>query len=141
MIINLTKNKIIARKPLPAVTFAARGRGMIGRTFSDFDAMVFNKCNCIHTMLMSMDIDVLFVDKDNRVCEVRRKLKPWNPLVRCAQASAVIELPAGAIDKTNTELGDILDLNAELSQETRKTTEEQLLPAPDAVIPMNKQVD
>jgi len=103
--------------------------------------MVFNRCNCIHTMLMSMEIDVLFVDEDNRICEIRRNLRPWRPLVRCGRASAVIELPEGVIEKTGTEPGDILDLNAEVSQELRTTTKEQFIPAPDAVMPMEKQTD
>jgi len=131
MIINLTKNKIIAKEPVPAVSFASRGRGMIGRDFSGFDAMVFNRCNSIHTMLMSIKIDVIFIDRDNRICGLRKNLPPWRPFIRCGKAVSVIELPEGKIDETGTENGDILDLNAELTEEKRKKLKEQILPNPE----------
>jgi uncharacterized membrane protein (UPF0127 family) len=137
MIINLTKNKIIAKKTLFAVSFTARGRGMIGRTFEDFDAMVFNRCNSIHTMLMGMKIDVLFVNSENSICEIRKELLPWKPFIRCSKAVTVIELPCGTIDRTGTEIGDILNLNAEVTQDTEQKLEQHLLPTPEAVISIN----
>ena len=137
MIINLTKNKIIAKKPLFAVSFMARGRGMIGRNFEDFDAMVFSRCNSIHTMLMSIKIDVLFVNIENSICEIRKGLLPWKPFIRCSKAMAVIELPDGAINRTETEVGDVLNLNAELTQDTKKELERHLLATPEAVISIN----
>ena len=135
MIRNLTKKVPIARKPVYPSNFFSRGRGMIFNSFSDFDAMVFNHCNSIHTMLMQINIDVLFIDIENSVCDFRKQLIPWKPLVRSARAVAVIELPAGAIDKTKTEIGDILDLNAELTVE-EKEKQKELLPSPEAVISM-----
>ena len=141
MIINLSKNKIMARNPVAAVSFTARGRGMIGHDFSDFDAMIFNRCNCIHTMLMSIKIDVLFLNNDNCICDFRKKLVPWKPIVRCSDAVAVIELPEGVIERTGTERGDLLDMNAELTEEVKTKLKEQLLPTPEAAIPMKEQVN
>ena len=91
---------------------------MIGRDFTDFDAMIFNRCNSIHTMFMKIALDVLFIDRNNAVCGMRRGLQPWHPLVRVGGAWAVIELPSGAIDQSGTELGDLVDLNAELDRDT-----------------------
>ncbi|OGV47937.1 MAG: hypothetical protein A2017_10985 [Lentisphaerae bacterium GWF2_44_16] len=115
MIYNLTKKKIISRNPVYATGFLMRGRGMIGRSFTGFDAMVFERCNCIHTMFMSMEIDVLFVNFENKICGVRRRLVPWKPLVRCKNAFTVIELPSGALETTGTGEGDYINLRAELS--------------------------
>ena len=140
MITNLTKKVHIAKKPIYPSNLFSRGRGMIFRNFNDFDAMVFNHCNSIHTMLMQIKIDVLFVDIENRVCDFRKELVPWKPFVRSAPAVAVIELPCGKIEQTKTEIGDILDLNAELStkeQEKRK----QLIPSPEAVVPMKPETN
>ncbi len=119
MILNLTKRIVISKEPRYAVGFLERGRGMIGRNFSNFDAMVFEKCNCIHTIFMSQKIDVLFLTGDNVVCMAREGLRPWVPFARCAAAVAVIELPDGTIGRTGTREGDILDLKAELSQNGR----------------------
>lgn len=118
MIINLTKNTTISRKTEYATGLIQRGRGMIGRQFTDFDAMVFENCNSIHTMLMSMRIDVLFVTKENKIFAAHKNVAPWRPVLRCKQAITVIELPAGNIDITHTDVGDVLDLNAELSDST-----------------------
>ena len=135
MIINLTKKVPIARRPIYPSNFFSRSRGMIFNDFTDFDAMVFNHCNSIHTMLMQINIDVLFVNIENSICDLRKQLAPWRLLVRFHHAVAVIELPAGMIDKTNTEIGDVLDLNAELTTE-EKEKQEKLLPSPEAVITM-----
>jgi uncharacterized protein len=120
MIYNLTKRTVLARRPVTALGFLPRARGMIGRRFGDFDAMVFNHCRCIHTLGMSMAIDVVFVDRENRICALRQELVPWLPLVGASRAMSVIELPAGAITRSGTETGDVIDLNAELTETARK---------------------
>ncbi|MDD3119770.1 MAG: DUF192 domain-containing protein [Victivallales bacterium] len=117
MIINLTRKKCVCRMPVIASNFFLRTRGMIGREFRGFDGMVFNRCNAIHTMFMSIDLDVVFMDRENRVCEICEQLPPWRPVVRSRRAVTVIELPVGTIAGTGTRVGDILDLNAELSRE------------------------
>ncbi len=120
MILNITKKIPLARNSRHALGFLERGRGMIGRSFDSFDAMVFEDCDAIHTMFMSSSIDVLFVASDNRICRAVASLKPWRPLIRCPGARAVIELPAGTIGRTGTEAGDYVDLCAELTEERRK---------------------
>ena len=117
MIINLTRKKCIARLPIIASDFILRTRGMIGRDFGDFDGMVFNNCNCIHTMFMSISLDVIFIDRENKVCGIYENLPPWRPLVRSRHAYAVIELPSGTICQTGTQSGDVLDLNAQMTSE------------------------
>jgi len=140
MIINLSKKKILSHSPIYAVDFFTRGRGMIFRKFDDFDGMVFNRCNCVHTMFMTMQIDILFIDLDNRVCYLREKQVSWHPWIRSGKAIAVIELPSGKISETGTELGDILDLNAEMVE--RKVSEmSELLTASDLIIPMKTEKD
>jgi len=113
---------------------------MICRKFDTFDAMVFNNCNCVHTMLMSMNIDIIFIDSENRVCDLREKLVPWRPWVRCGKASTVIELPEGAIRRSGTAVGDVLDLNAETSKDTAAELAETLMPTPGtAMAPLEGQ--
>ncbi len=118
MIYNLTKRRLLAKRTFYAQSLLERGRGMIGRSFDGFDAMVFEGCDAIHTMFMGFPIDVLFVDRENIVRLALEDLKPWRFLVHCKDARAVIELPPGTIRKTGTEPGDRVDLRAELSPET-----------------------
>ncbi|MEI8246892.1 MAG: DUF192 domain-containing protein [Lentisphaerota bacterium] len=126
MILNLTKKKYLARSPLYAISYILRMRGMIGRTFSgaDFDAMVFSNCNTIHTMFMSVRIDVVFVTRDNIVCGLKKALPPWMPFVRCCNALTTLELPEGTIDLTGTQIGDIVDLCGVLTAESEQKLKE-----------------
>jgi hypothetical protein len=58
--------------------------------------------------------------------------------VKCPGAFSVIELPKGAIEKTNTEKGDVIDLNAELSENTReKIMAKNLIKNTETVIPFS----
>ncbi len=64
----------------------------------------------IHTFGLKFNIDVLVLDKSNKVVKLKKKLRPnkifiWNP-----KFNKVIELPAGEIDKQNIEIGKTLTL-------------------------------
>ncbi len=133
MIHNLTKKTVIARKSFVAMTFHDRARGLIARDFQNFDAMVFNNCSSIHTMFMSMSIDVLFIDSGNKVCGLRRNLNPWVPFVRAPGAVSVIELPAGTIERSLTEKDDVVDLNAELTEKAMELLMGKEIAAPQSV--------
>jgi len=139
MIRNLTKKTIIAKKPIIAVKFFQRGFGMIGKKFADFDAMVFHNCASIHTMFMTMKIDVIFVDRENKVCEIRKELDPWKPFVSSRDAVTVIELPSGTIENSFTEKGDFIDLNAELNEEEERKLTKAVVPFPDTVISISAE--
>lgn len=113
MIRNLERSTYLSRHTFHATRLWDRIRGMIGRDFNgSFDAMVFAACNAIHTFFMRIALDVIFLDRDNRVIGMRRGLKPWHPCIWVLRAKTVIELPVGAIDSSGTSLGDLLDLAA-----------------------------
>ena len=135
MIYNLSKQVYIAKQVFFARSLFSRSRGMIGRRFDGFDAMVFYKCNAIHTMFMGMNLDVLFVNNENKVCFLCEKLVPWRVMVRCAEAVTVVELPEGVIAATGTAVGDVLALGNE-NIEKLSNIEKQLLPGQEAVVQM-----
>ncbi len=105
MIYNKTGKCVLAKMPFFAERWQDRLRGMIARRFDSFDAMVFRRCNAVHTFFMSMPLDVLFVGKDGTVLKKVRHLRPWHPCAACRSAVAVIELPA---DTASAEAGDQL---------------------------------
>jgi uncharacterized membrane protein (UPF0127 family) len=102
--------EIIAEKAVFAVSWFARMRGMIGRRFatSDFDGMVFERCNSVHCCWMSEAIDVLFVSGELEVIRVRGFLKPWRLAFGGKSAVTTIELPAGTVKKYGIVPGDRL---------------------------------
>lgn len=58
--------------------------------------LLFEKCNSIHTFFMFDNIDVLFLDKNNKILKQVYNLKPWK-ICSCKNAYKVIELPKNTI--------------------------------------------
>lgn len=87
-------------------------RGMLGRNFTQFDAMVFRRNNSIHMFFMRIPLDVIFLDSQDTVLAVRHRLKPWRMAAEFS-ASTVIELPAGTLTKTKLAVGDTLEITVD----------------------------
>ncbi len=109
MIRNRTRDVQIAKQAVRARSMFARMRGMLGRRFDDFDALIFERNNSIHMFFMRIPLDVLFLDKEDRVVAVRHTLKPWRMAAEW-KSSTCVELPAGRLAATGTEVGDQLEL-------------------------------
>lgn len=113
-IFNATRATMIADKAELARTFAARGLGLMGRTaLPDGFALIIYPEWSVHTFFMRIPIDVVFVDKDAHVVGLREKMPPNRPFAGVApwRGQYVIELPAGVIHTTNTQIGDALELS------------------------------
>jgi uncharacterized protein len=50
-------------------------------------------CRSVHTFGMRFDLDLLFLDSEGRVLEIRRSV-PARRMVRCPAADSVLELPS-----------------------------------------------
>jgi uncharacterized protein len=55
--------------------------------------LLIPRCRSVHTFGMRFPLDVLFLDEDDRVIELRRAVPPCR-VIRCAGAMAVLELPS-----------------------------------------------
>lgn len=100
---SLIKNLEIAR------TFAARGKGLLGRTqLPEGQALWIHHCNSIHTYFMKFSIDCVFVDKNLQVKAVYENVRPWRLVFPVWGASSVFELSAGAAEKLKIRKGDQL---------------------------------
>ena len=121
VILNLTRQSVLARNARCASGFSERLNGLIGKRFSAaMDGMVFDRCNAIHTCFMKYPIDVIFADRQYRVLKTAAAFPPWRLFLICKKAYYVIELPAGCLESTSTSTGDQLDLTGALSPETLK---------------------
>jgi hypothetical protein len=84
-------------------------RGLIGvRHLEDGDGMAIIPSNGVHCMFMSIPIDVIYVDREDRVVDVDANMKPWAIGRPRRAARYVIELPAGMAGRTGTQAGDQL---------------------------------
>lgn len=88
-----------------------RLRGLIGvRDLAEGQGIVIEPCRGVHCMFMSIPIDVIYVDKQNRVIALDRAMKPWAVGKIYGASRYVVEAPVGTIDRTQTEVGDQLKL-------------------------------
>jgi uncharacterized membrane protein (UPF0127 family) len=55
--------------------------------------LLMPRCRSVHTFGMRFQIDVLFLDDEGRVIDLRRSVPPRR-LLRCPDAMAVLELPS-----------------------------------------------
>ncbi len=118
MIRNLTKGAVLADRVEMANTFFGRLKGLLGRSeLRKGDALVIEPCSSIHTVGMKFSIDVLFLDKRSRVVGLRKCVDPFRFTRVFWRARQAIELPASSIDDTNTGMGDIIDIDAGLSED------------------------
>ena len=60
---------------------------------------------------MKFAIDVVYIDRKRCVRKVVRNLGPWK-MSMCLPAHSVLELPPGTIDRSSTQKGDQIELDA-----------------------------
>lgn len=111
-VFNLSRGVLIADQVREARGVWGRTRGLLATPpLKDGQGLLINPCNWIHTLGMGYPIDVLYIDRGHRVVRISEGVKPNHigPLVR--KAEAVIELPAGRIAASGTEVGDQLAIH------------------------------
>lgn len=86
-----------------ATSFKERLVGMMGKSRSrNFDFLIFENCNAIHTFGMTESIRIIFLNKELNIVKEKNKLAPWRTLI-CTSASYAIEGPPYASKHTQME--------------------------------------
>ena len=110
-IIDVNKSCILADKIFLADKFLSRLMGLLSfKSLEKNQAMILRPANSIHTFFMRFPIDLLFVDKNNRIVKTVSCMRPFRATSICLKSQFVIELPAGTIDAKNTSIGDCLQI-------------------------------
>jgi len=111
MLINDTKNTVIASRVFLAKSYLQRLRGLMGLKVDAFPhgtALIITPCTQVHTFFMRFSIDVLFLDKNNRVLAAISNLVS-NRISPCiSKTKVVVELPPGTVFRTGTMERDLL---------------------------------
>ncbi len=108
-IINQTKQAVLAEEAIVADTPLRRAKGLLGKKeFKPGQALLLRPCNSIHTFFMRFPIDVLFVDRNNKIVQVIPHLGPFRLTPVYFHACFAVELPAGTITAALISKGDIL---------------------------------
>ena len=93
-------------KVIECKSFFSRFKGFMFKKKIDY-ALLFNKCNSIHTFFMRTNIDVIMCDKDNKVLYYYNNLGKNKVILPKMDVSKVIELPVGYF---NIELNKKIEL-------------------------------
>ncbi len=101
-------NRVLCEKAYLATAWWERTRGLmfrksIGPT-DTIDGMLIEFCNSIHMFFMRFALDIIFLDRDNRVVKVLHNKKPWTMSWFYWRATKVLELPVGKGD--NIQVGE-----------------------------------
>ena len=103
--------EILAEQVEDAKTFGTRLKGLMFRaSLAPKQALLLDPCPQIHTCFMRFNIDVVFLDKENRVVAILENLKPWRMSKFYTQARRTLELPGGCL-QNHVQAGDELIFN------------------------------
>jgi uncharacterized protein len=107
--INQTRQTPLAEQVRVADNFFTRLRGLLfAPPIEKGQGLFIKPCPSIHMFGMQYAIDALFVDKSGAVVGVVENIGPNKVSPYFKSALACLELPAGTISDTGTQLGDLI---------------------------------
>ena len=65
----------------------------------------------ITMMFVFFPIDLMFLDKNKKIVEIKESLKPWSFYNPKYPACYIIEVDSGVVSKTRIKIGDILEFD------------------------------
>ena len=92
----LPRREILGARVPVAITRRSR---LLGLSLLDREeagpGLLIPRCRSVHTFGMRFDLDLLFLDAEGRVVDLRRAVSPWR-FVRCAEveSESVLEVPS-----------------------------------------------
>lgn len=108
-ITNKTKKAIVTSNARCCHSFFSKARGLM---FSKQKNLIFifgkERKAVLHMWFVFYPIDVLFVNKQQRVVEIKENFKPFSIYWPKEKAQYVIELSRGTVKKSKTAIADVL---------------------------------
>jgi uncharacterized protein len=108
-VLNATRSTVLATHLEVAHSAKKRKKGLLGRDgLAPGEGLWIVPCESVHTFSMRFPIDLIYLDRENRVRKVRDSVGAWR-ISACLTAHSVLELPAGTVRNTATRRGDVLE--------------------------------
>ncbi|HZO81670.1 MAG TPA: DUF192 domain-containing protein [Candidatus Binataceae bacterium] len=110
--INQTRGTVLCARLEDAGGVSGKSRGLLGRDALEADAgMLFEAGRWepfmwMHMMFMRFAIDIVFLDRRGVVIKINRNLRPWRFSSLVWGARRALELAAGGVGRSGTEVGD-----------------------------------
>jgi len=107
---NLTRQCELAARLSIAASAGARRKGLLGRNgLGPGEGLWILPCEAVHSFGMRFAIDLIYLDRHQRVLKVKGSVPPRR-VSACLLAHSVLELPAGTIATSRTQPGDLLQI-------------------------------
>jgi len=110
---NVTKGTLLSKRAKICKSIFSKSVGLM---FSKSSSLVFvfdeEKIIPLHMFFVFYPIDVLFLDKNRIVVEVKENLRPFTVYTPKKIAMYVIEVPVNTVRKTKTEIGDRIEFQS-----------------------------
>ena len=107
---NITKKKILASDIKFCKNFLNKSIGLVFHTKLKDKGLIFiydkEEKVSLHMVFVFFPIDVLFLDKNKKVIEMKKNFRPFSLYIPKKKAKYILELPEGTIQKTKTGIGD-----------------------------------
>jgi len=103
---------VLASQLEVADTGEKRNKGLLGRkSLPPGGGLWIVPCESVHTFFMQFPIDLVYLDRNKKIKKLRNAVPAWR-LSACLSAHSILELPAGTIKSTLTQLGDTLEFSS-----------------------------
>ncbi len=112
---NVTRGTVLASEAELATSLWGRFKGLMFRNgLPEGGGLVIRPCGSIHMFFMRFAIDVIHAGKaedgGDPIVRVIHSIKPWRAGPIVWKSKYVIELPAGTLERTGTQAGDLVDV-------------------------------
>ena len=109
VVTNKLRATVLATRLEVADSGPKRNKGLLGRDgLAPGEGLWIVPCESVHTFFMRFPIDLVYLDRKHTIKKVRSAVGAWR-LSACLSAHSILELPAGTIQNTQTQVGDILE--------------------------------
>ena len=102
--------RVVCQRCTVADSILTRTKGLLGRSeLAPDEGLLLRPANSVHTAFMRFAIDVVFLDRQLKVLDVRASVPPWRVAARRG-ARAALELGAGEASRRGIAVSDTLRL-------------------------------
>jgi uncharacterized membrane protein (UPF0127 family) len=111
IIVNATKSTVVCMRGDFANTMRLRLVGLLGmRHLEPETGLLIKPSSGVHTFGMRFPIDIVSLDRNNRVLGAWENIGPWRIRGLSLRTRSVLELPSGRIKECLIEAGDQLSV-------------------------------
>jgi uncharacterized protein len=117
---NLETGAVVAERVDVASRRLERAIGLLSRRhFSAGEGLLITPCRGVHTWFMRFAIDILALNTEGVVVDAVSNLVPWRIRLPRRGGVNVLELPAGSLSRSNTQVGHRIEMKLVPAWEAR----------------------